>query len=126
MQVDLQKILSITGHPGLYRYLSQARQGVIVENLIDGKRMRVPPTAKISTMSDITIFTNSDEDLMLIDVFRKIKDKTNGEQALSHKSSTEELMRYFEEIIPEYRKDKVFPSHVRKIIEWYNVLQEQG
>lgn len=123
MHTDLQKILSITGYPGLYRYLSQARQGIIVESLKDGKRMCLPASAKVSSLSDITIFTD-DDDMLLKDVFSKIKENTNEEPAISHKSPQEELMNYFGSVIPEYDKDKVFPSHVKKMIEWYNILQE--
>jgi uncharacterized protein YkvS len=123
MQTDLQKIVSITGHPGLYKYLSQARHGVIVESIKDGKRTCVPSSSKLSSLADITIYTNED-DLQLKDIFLKIKEKTNGEQAVSHKCSQEELMAFFEEVVPEYDKEKVFSHHVKKMIEWYNILQE--
>jgi hypothetical protein len=124
MQTDLQKIVSISGQPGLYKYLSQARHGVIVESIKDGKRSCVPATTKISSMAEITIYTNNGDDLLLKEILLKIRDKTNGEQAISHKAPTEELMAYFEEIVPEYNKDKVYPHHVKKMIEWYNILQE--
>ena len=126
METDLQKILSIAGHQGLFKYLSQARQGIIVESIKDGKRTCIPSANKVSSLSDITIFTNNDDDLLLRDIFLRIKEKSNDEQILSHKSPTDELMSYFEEIIPEYDKDKVFPSHVKKMIEWYNILQENN
>ena len=122
MQVDLQKILSASGYPGLYKYLSQGRQGIIVESLLNGKRSCLSPTAKVSSLSDITIFTNED-DMMLKDVFLKIKEKENGGASIPAKSATEDLVAYFEELIPAYDKDKVFPSHMKKIIDWYNILQ---
>ncbi|MDR0559829.1 MAG: DUF5606 domain-containing protein [Prevotellaceae bacterium] len=124
MQTDLQKILSISGYSGLYRYLSQARHGVVVESLKDKKRICLPTAAKMSSLSDITIYTETSEDLMLKDVFVKIREKYSAEKILSHKSSTEELMSFFGEIVPEYSKNKVFASHVKKIVEWYNLLQE--
>jgi hypothetical protein len=124
MQTDLQKIISIAGQPGLYRYLSQARHGVIVENIKDGKRTCMPPGAKISSLAEITIYTENGDDLLLKEILLKIREKTNCEKAISHKSSPEELMAYFGEIVPEYDREKVFPHHVKKMIEWYNVLQE--
>ncbi|MDR2425532.1 MAG: DUF5606 domain-containing protein [Prevotellaceae bacterium] len=123
MQTNLQKIVSIANYHGLYRYLSQARLGMIVENLQDGKRSCLPPSAKASPLSDITIFTTAD-DLMLKDIFLKIKDKYEGKQILSHKSPTNELLAFFEKIVPEYSRDRVFPSHIKKIVEWYNTLQK--
>jgi hypothetical protein len=124
MQTDLQKIVSISGHPGLYKYLSQARHGIIVESVKDGKRTCIPASTKVSSLAEITVYTDNSDDLLLKEIFLKIKEKTNGEKAISHKSSTEELMAYFEEIIPEYNKEKVYPHHVKKMIEWYNILQE--
>jgi hypothetical protein len=122
---DLQKIVSISGQPGLYKYLSQARHGVVVENIKDGKRTCIPASAKISSLAEITVYSNSDEDLLLKEIFLKIKAKTNGEQAISHKSSPKELMAYFEEVVPECDREKVYSHHLKKIIEWYNILQEQ-
>lgn len=123
MQTNLQKIVSIANYQGLYRYLSQARLGMIVENLKDGKRSCIPPAAKVSSLSDITIFTQTD-DLMLRDIFLKIKEKYEGKQILSHKSNADELIAFFGDIVPDYSRDKVFPSHIKKIVEWYNALQE--
>jgi hypothetical protein len=124
MQTDLQKIVSIAGQPGLYKYLSQARHGMIVENMKDGKRTCVPASSKVSSLAEITVYTQNGDDLLLKEIFTKIKEKTNCEKAISHKSSPEELMAYFEEIIPDYDKERVFPHHVKKMIEWYNILQE--
>ncbi|MDR2383244.1 MAG: DUF5606 domain-containing protein [Prevotellaceae bacterium] len=121
---DLQKIVSISGQPGLYKYLSQARHGIIVESIKDGKRTCVSASAKINSLAEITVYSNNDDDLFLKEIFLKIKAKTNGEKAISHKSSPEELMAYFEEVVPECDKEKVYPYHVKKMIEWYNLLQE--
>jgi hypothetical protein len=124
MQTDLQKIVSISGQPGLYKYLSQTRHGVIVESMKDGKRTCIPSSSKISSLAEITVYTKNGDDMLLKEIFLKIRENTNGEKAISHKSSPKELMAYFEEIVPEYDKDKVFPHHVKKMIEWYNILQE--
>jgi hypothetical protein len=124
MQTDIQKIVSISGQSGLYKYLSQARNGVIVENIKDGKRTCFPVSAKISSLAEITIYTENGDDLLLKEIFLKFKEKTNGEKAISHKSSTEELIAYFKEVVPEYDRDRVYPHHIKKMIEWYNILQE--
>ncbi|MDR1339913.1 MAG: DUF5606 domain-containing protein [Prevotellaceae bacterium] len=124
MQTDLQKIVSIAGQPGLYRYLSQARHGSIVENIKDGKRTCIPASAKLSSLAEITIYTENSDDLLLKEILLKIREKTGGEKAISHKSSPEELMAYFAEIVPDYDREKVFPHHVKKMIEWYNIMQE--
>lgn len=124
MQTDIQKIVSISGEPGLYKYISQARHGVIVENIKNGKRTCFSVSAKISSLAEITVFTENGDDLLLKEIFLKIKERMNGEKAISHKSPDEELMSYFNDIIPEYDKDKVLPRHVKKMVEWYNILQE--
>jgi hypothetical protein len=121
---DLQKIVSIPGQPGLYKYLTQARHGAIVENIKDGKRSCIPASAKMSSLAEITVYSNSNDDLFLKEIFLKIKAKTNGEKAISHKSSPEELTAYFAEVVPEYNKERVYVSHIKKMIEWYNILQE--
>jgi hypothetical protein len=124
MQTDIQKIVSITGHSGLYRYLSQGRHGIIVESLKDGKRTCIPGSMKVSSLGEITVYTEVGNDLLLEEILVKIKEKTNGEQAISHRVPQEELLAYFENIVPEYDKQKVHPHHIKKMIEWYNILQE--
>jgi hypothetical protein len=124
MQTDLQKIVSISGQPGLYKYLSQARHGIVVESIKDGKRTCIAASVKVSSLAEITVYTDSGDDLLLKEIFVKIKEKNNGEKIISHKSPPEELMTCFEKIVPEYSKEKVYPHHVKKIIEWYNILQE--
>ncbi|MDR1169504.1 MAG: DUF5606 domain-containing protein [Prevotellaceae bacterium] len=124
MQTDLQKIVSISGQPGLFKYLSQARHGTIVESIKDGKRTCVPASVKVSSMAEITVYASSGDDLPLKEVFTKIRERNGGEKAISHKSPVEELMAYFEETVPECNKEKIYPHHVKKIIAWYNILQE--
>ncbi|MDR2467159.1 MAG: DUF5606 domain-containing protein [Prevotellaceae bacterium] len=122
MQTDLKKIISITGHSGLYRYLSQGRSGIIIESLKDGKRTVVPKATKISSLSEITIYTESDEDMPVKDVLLKIKEQSGGTSAPSHKSPPDELTAYFASVVPEYDKARVHTWHIVKIIEWYNLL----
>ena len=119
----LKDILVISGQSGLYKYISQGRNVVIVENLIDKKRSNVPSTAKISMLDDISVFTEG-EDMSLREVLKKIQVKESGGQTISHKSPDQTLKEYFKEVLPEYDKDRVYLSDIRKILMWYNLLHE--
>ena len=121
----LKGILAITGQPGLYKVLSEGKNSVIIESLLTGKKSTAYADAKMSTLEDIAIYTLH-EDVPLKSVFRKISDKENGGQAISAKSSPDEMKKYFEEILPEYDKTRVYGSDVKKVISWYNLLNEKG
>lgn len=122
--MDLKEIMSVSGYPGLFRLVSQGRSGLIVESLVDKKRTNIPPTAKVSTMSDIAVFTHGN-DVPLRVVLQTIKEKSDGNPTVDPKSVTEEeLRRYFEEILPTYDKERVYFSDIKKIISWYNLLQK--
>ena len=121
----LKDILVITGQGGLFKYISQGRNSVIVENLSDQKRTTIPATTKISMLEDIAIFTEND-DIPLREVFRKIQEKENGGAAIPHKSPDMELKKYFLEVLPNYDKDRVYLSDIRKVVMWYNLLLELG
>lgn len=124
-KVDLKKILSISGYPGLFEFISQAKSGIIVEAVSDKKRMCVSTTTKVSSLSDIAIYTDTEE-LALQEVMQKVKDKENGGVAISPKSSPDELKKYFAEILPDYDRDRVYVSHIKKVLEWYNLLQQHN
>ena len=119
----LKDILSISGHGGLFQFISQGRHGIIVESLETKKRMNASATAKISALEDIAIFTDT-EDVALKDVFKAIYEKENEGEAISHKSSADELKSYFEEILPDYDRDRVYVSDIKKVIQWYNQLHK--
>jgi hypothetical protein len=121
----LKDILVISGQSGLFKYISQGRNNVIVESLSDHKRMTIPATAKISMLEDIAIFTEKD-DIPLRELFRKIQAGENGSVAISHKSPDAELKKYFAGVLPEYDRDRVYLSDIRKVIMWYNLLHELG
>jgi len=122
----LKDILVITGQGGLFKYLSKGRNNVIAENLSDGKRIAVPATAKMSKLEDITVFTTNDDNVYLLEVLKKIQVKENGGAAIPHKSPDVELKKYFAEAFPEYDRDRVYVSDIRKIVQWYNLLLELG
>ncbi|MCT4586446.1 MAG: DUF5606 domain-containing protein [Carboxylicivirga sp.] len=119
----LKGILAISGQRGLFKLVSQAKNSIIVESLIDGKRMPAYATSRISALEDISIYTE-DEDVKLADVFKAVYEKEDGGMAISPKSSGNELKGYFEEILPLYDKDRVYVSDIKKVLSWYNILIE--
>lgn len=122
----LSKILSVSGRPGLYNLVSTSKNMNIVESLIDGKRIPVYITEKMVALSDISIYT-TEEDVPLRIVLQKIKDKEEGKKvSLSSKSSNKEVFDYIESILPEYDKEKVYASDIKKLITWYNILTENN
>jgi hypothetical protein len=123
--MDLKKILAISGFGDLFKYISQGRNGVIVEGIEDKKRMNAYSHYKVSSLEDVAIFTESGE-VPLKKVFRKIKETENGEQAIDHKSTDKKLKEYFSKILPDYDKEKVYMSDIRKVINWYNILTRNG
>lgn len=115
--------MAIAGKGGLFRYLAQARNGVVVESLIDGKRTVAPPTARVSALEDISIFAEN-EDVPLADVLLRIHEKEEGKEALDPKSANEDLKKYFVEILPEYDEERVYVSDIKKVLTWYNILHD--
>ncbi|MBC31286.1 MAG: hypothetical protein CMH48_10620 [Muricauda sp.] len=122
----LEKILSIAGKPGLYRLLTQTRTGFVGESLLDGKKVSVGLRNNVSVLSEIAIYT-LDAEVPLREVFQKIKEKENGgKTAVSHKDEKIKLEEYFFEILPDYDEDRVYASDIKKIIQWYNILHDNG
>lgn len=117
----LKDILAIAGHGGLFKFISQGRSGIIVESLDTKKRMNASATAKISTLEDISIYSDSGE-VSLKDIFKEIYNKEEGRETISHKASNDELKSYFEEIVPDYDREKVYVSDIKKVVRWYNIL----
>jgi hypothetical protein len=123
--MNLRDILSIAGKSGLYKLSAQSNNRIIVESLENGKKMPVQATNKVSALEDISIYTYED-DLPLGEVFQKIKAKENGGKAIHHKSSGSELRNYMEEVLPDYDEERVYDSDLKKLFQWYNILQENG
>ncbi len=124
--MDLSKILSISGKPGLYKMLSQTKTGFIVESLTDGKRMPVFAHERVSSLEEISIFSTAEEDLPLKKVFRKIQAKTEGGKAPEPMAGNEAIKKFFLDCIPEYDPERVYVSDMKKVINWYNLLVDQG
>jgi hypothetical protein len=124
--MDISKIISMSGMPGLYKVIAQSKNGYIVESLIDKKRMPVFASNRVSTLEDISIYTTGD-DMPLKEAYKKIFEKENGGPVLDPKSSDEKALRaYLESAIPEYDKERVHISDLRKLFTWYNILQKAG
>lgn len=123
--MSLDKIISISGKPGIYELKTQTRGGFLTESLIDGKKLSVGLRHNVSVLSEIAIYTTTAE-MPLREVFEKIKEKENGGEAISHKSSKDELEEYFFNLIPDYDEDRVYASDIKKVVQWYNILQRKG
>ena len=123
MKTDLSKILAISGQSGLYLYISHARNGAIVEALADKKRSSVGMTSKITSLSDISIYTE-DEEVKLQQVFLNMKEVLGDADAPSAKSPADELKALFEKALPDYDRDRFYVSHMKKVVEWYNALKK--
>lgn len=120
----LKGILAISGQPGLYKLIAEAKNNIIVESLDTGKRMPAYSTNKISALEDIAIYTDT-ADIPLKDVFKAISEKEDGGKAISHKASSDKLKAYFGEVLPAYDRDRVYVSDIKKVFLWYNILLEK-
>jgi hypothetical protein len=125
MIMELKEILAVSGYPGLYKYVAQSTRGVIVEALADGKRMNVPSNARVSAMTDISVFTES-EDRPLADIFTAFYARTGGKPTIGHKEDPRKVEAAFAEAVPDYEPDKVHLSDMKKIVQWYNILVAAG
>ena len=117
----LKEILAISGQGGLFKVVSQAKNAVIVESLLDGKRMPAHASSRISALEDISVYTY-EGDIKLAEVFKRISEKENNGVAVDVKSSNDQLKMYFEKILPEYDQNRVYVSDIKKILTWYNIL----
>lgn len=123
--MDLKKILTISGKPGLFQLMAQSKERIIVESLIDKSRLPVFPNNKVSSLEDISIFTTSEE-VPLKDVLKKIYTVENGGKAIDPKSDNSTLKKYMEKILPDYDQNKVYVSDMKKLFSWYNSLLENN
>jgi len=121
--MKIEKIIAISGKPGLYEIKSQTKGRIIAESLIDKKRLPINALHNISALSDIAIYT-LEEEVPLREVFLNIYKKEDGKKALDHKSKKEDLIAYFSEVLPDYDDERVYASNIKKIIQWYNSLAD--
>lgn len=123
--MSLQKILAISGKPGLFELKLQTRTGFVAESLLDGKKITVGMRSNVSLLSEIAVYTYNEE-VKLAEVFKAIAAKENEGASISHKEDNAVLLSYFREVMPEFDEDRVYPSDIKKIINWYNMLQPKG
>jgi hypothetical protein len=123
--MSIQKILAVSGKPGLYELKIQTRTGFVAESLLDGKKITVGMRANVSLLSEIAVYTYSEE-VRLAEVLKAIATKENDGPAISHKEDDATLKAYFREILPEFDEDRVYTSDIKKILNWYNLLQPKG
>ncbi|MFB3387283.1 DUF5606 domain-containing protein [Flavobacterium sp. LAR06] len=123
--MNLDKILAISGKPGLYVLKVQTRTGFVAESLTDGKKITVNLKSNVSLLSEISIYTYEGEK-PLTEVMQNIAVKENKGQAISHKEDNAKLIAYFKEILSEYDEERVYPSDIKKVLNWYNTLQAKG
>jgi len=122
--MGLEKVLSISGKPGLYKLITQTRGGFVAESLMDGKRLSISLQNNVSVLSEIAIYTLTEE-VPLYKVLGKIKDKENSQpSSVGPKESKDKLEEYFFDVLPDYDEDRVYASDIKKIIQWYNLLQK--
>jgi len=120
--MNLKDILAISGEHGLFRFKAQGKNAIIVEDLETGRRTSAFSSAKVSSLEDISIFTEK-EDMPLGKVFDTIFEKENGGPCLDAKAPSDQLKSYFGTVLPDYNRDKVYVSDIKKVLLWYNLLQ---
>ncbi len=123
--MKLDKILAIAGKPGLFELKIQTRSGFVAESLLDGKKITVGMRSNVSLLSEISMYTYSEEK-PLVEIMRAIAVKENEGAAISHKEDNSKLIAYFKEILPDYDEDRVYASDIKKLLNWYNILQAKG
>ena len=118
----LKEILSVTGKPGLFKLVAQGKNMLIGESLIDGKRIPAYSRDKVVSLGDIAMFTETEE-VPLSEVLEKLKTKENGQPAsIDPKADNDALRKFMAEVLPDYDRERVYPSDIRKLISWYNLL----
>ena len=126
MNTKLKTILSIAGKPGLYRLVSHGKNMLIVESLIDKKRIPAYAKDKVISLGDIAMYTDAEE-VPLHEVLTNLKNKENGEKAsISTSAKPEELRKFFADVLPNFDRERVYPTDIKKLISWYNLLIEAG
>lgn len=124
--MSLDKVISISGKPGLYKLITQTRGGFVAESLVDNKRMSVSVQNNVSILSEIAIYTLTEE-VPLKQVLESIKKKENGAPtSVKAKDSKDKLEEYFFDVLPDYDEDRVYASDIKKVIQWYNLLQQHN
>lgn len=123
--MEFKDILVVSGQPGLYKFVAQSTRGIIIESLVDGRRQNASASARVSALAEISMFTEG-EDIALAEVFTRMYAHTEGKEAISHKSTPEQLKAFFAEVLPEYDRERVHVSDIKKAVSWFNILLGAG
>ena len=123
--IDFKGIIAISGQPGLYKIVAQSKNGIIVEGLTDKKRVNVYASTRVSTLTDISMFTTGD-DKPIDEIMTAIFEKEKGGAAIDNKADDKAVAEYFGSVLPDYDKERVYVSNMRKLFSWYNTLQATG
>lgn len=124
-KTDLSRILSVSGYPGLYRYVAQSRTGAIAESLSNGARVNFPANGRITTLEDISIYTD-EEEVRLRKVFEAMAQVLGDALAPTAKAPEAEIKALFEKALPTYDRDRFYVSHMKKVVTWYNELKQHA
>jgi len=123
--MDLSGIITISGKPGVFKIVARSKGGIIVESLIDGKRMPALSTHRVSALEDISIYTYS-EDVPLAEIYGKLAEKTGGKESVAPKAGESVLREELKSVLPEYDEDRVYHSDLKKLFSWFNLLAKKG
>jgi hypothetical protein len=123
--MNVEKILAIAGKPGLFELKIQTRSGFLAESLLDGKKITVGLRSNVSLLTEISMYTYSEEK-PLVEIMRAIAVKENEGPTISNKEDNAKLVAYFKEVLPDYDEDRVYVSDIKKVLNWYNLLQTKG
>ena len=122
MKTDLKKVLAVSEHSGLYLFVSETKNGAIVESLGDKKRSCMSARAKMTSLADIAIYTNAGE-LRLMEVLERLKNLSPNQEIPDPKSDAALLKQFFGTLIPDYDRDRFYLSHMKKVLEWFRLLR---
>ncbi len=123
--MQLEKIISISGKPGLYKLISQLKSGFIIEDVITKKKVSIGNTSQVSLLDNIAMFT-FDKEVPLFEVFEKVAKNNDYKETISHKSTDAELRDLMKASLPDYDHDRVYVTDIKKLAQWYNILQKAG
>ncbi|MGC5746068.1 DUF5606 domain-containing protein [Chryseobacterium sp. NFX27] len=121
----LEKIISISGKPGLFKLVSQLRNGFIIEDVTTKKKVSIGNSSQVSLLDNIAMFT-FDKEVPLFEVFENIAKNYDYKETISHKSSDDVLKEFMTASLPNYDTERVYASDIKKLAQWYNLLQKAG
>ena len=123
--MQLEKIISISGKPGLYKLISQLKSGFIVEDVLTKKKASISNSSQVSLLDNIAMFT-FDKEVPLFEVFENVAKNNDFKETISHKSTDAELRAFMLQSLPDYDTERVYVSDSKKLAQWYNILNKAG